>query len=60
MNLNVKKFSANGSIPATILKQCVDLYPPFLTKSMNHTVIGILFSEDLKNYIKNYIKRRIL
>ena len=29
INLNVKKSSRNGSIPATILKQCVDVYLPF-------------------------------
>ena len=30
VNLNVKKFSTNQSIPARILMQCVDVYLPFL------------------------------
>ena len=36
INLNVKKFLTNGFIPATILKQCVELYLPFLSKAINH------------------------
>ena len=35
IKLNVKKSSTNGSIPATILMQCVDVYLPFLTKAIN-------------------------
>ena len=38
LNFNVEKSSANGSIPVTILKQCVDLYLPFITKAINHVI----------------------
>ena len=31
LNLNTQKSSTKGSIPATILKQFVDMYLPFLT-----------------------------
>ena len=51
INLNVKKSSTNGSIPATILKQCVDVYLPFLTKAINHA-INNLKSQKLFHYIK--------
>ena len=32
-NLNIKKSSTYGSIPASIFKQCVDAYLPQLTNS---------------------------
>ena len=48
INLNVKKSSTNGSIPATILKQCVDVYLLFLTKAINHAITENSFSEQLK------------
>ena len=48
INLNVKKSSTNGSIPATILKQCVDEYLPFLTKAINHAITENIFPEQLK------------
>ena len=32
LNLNVKMSSANFSIPATMLKQCVDILPSILSK----------------------------
>ena len=35
LNLNIKKSSTKGSIPATILKQSVDIYLPFLTNAMH-------------------------
>ena len=48
IDLNVKKSSTNGSIPATILKQCVDVYLLFLTKAINHAITENSFSEQLK------------
>ena len=48
INLNVKKSSSIGSIPATILKQCVDIYLPFLTKAINHAITKDIFPEQLK------------
>ena len=39
LNLNIKKSSTSGSIPATILKQFSCIYLPFLTKSVNYTII---------------------
>ena len=36
-NLNVKKSLTHGSIPAFILKQCVDAYLPLLTDSINYS-----------------------
>ena len=35
LNLNVKRSSTNGSIPATVLRQNADIHLPFLTKSIN-------------------------
>ena len=48
INLNVKKSSSIGSIPAAILKQCVDIYLPFLTKAINHAITKDIFPEQLK------------
>ena len=48
INLNVKKSSSIGSIPATNLKQCVDIYLPFLTKAINHAITKDIFPEQLK------------
>ena len=42
------KKNPNGSIPATVLKQCVDVYLPFLTKSINHAITENSFPEQLK------------
>ena len=36
INLNAKKSSFNGSILVTILKQCLDIHPPFSNKSCNN------------------------
>ena len=36
-NLNIKKSSTHGSIPASILKQCVDSYLPYLTIAINYS-----------------------
>ena len=48
INLDAKKFSANGSIPAKILKQCVHVYLPFLTKATNRAITENIFPEQLK------------
>ena len=48
INLYVKKSSDNGSIPATILKQCVDVYLPLLTKAINHAISENTFPEQWK------------
>ena len=48
INLNVKKSSTNGSIPATILKQCVGVNLLFLTKAINHAITENTFPEQLK------------
>ena len=46
--MNVKKSSTNGSTPATILKQCMDVYLPSLTEAINHAITGNTFPEQLK------------
>ena len=46
--MNVKKPSTNGSIPVTILKQCVGVHLLFLTKAINHAITGNIFPEQLK------------
>ena len=46
--MNVKKSSTNGSVPATTLKQCVDIYLPFLAKAINHGITENIFPEQLK------------
>ena len=43
-----KKSSIKGSTPATILKQCVDVYLLFLTKAINHAISKNNFPEQLK------------
>ena len=48
INLNVKKSSTNGTIPATILTQCMDVYLPFLTKAINHAITKNIFPAQLK------------
>ena len=47
-NLNVKKSSTYGSIPASILKQCVDAYLPYLTVTINYSLRENIFPEELK------------
>ena len=37
-NLDTKKSSTYDSIPATILKQCVNAYLPHLTNSINYSI----------------------
>ena len=48
-NLNIKKLSTYGSIPASILKQCVDVYLPYLTDSVNYSQRENTFPEELKH-----------
>ena len=48
-NLNVKKSSTYGSIPASILKQCVDAYLLYLTGSINYSLRESTFPEELKH-----------
>ena len=50
INFNAKKFSANGSIPAKILKQCVHVYLSFLTKAINRAITENIFPEQLKKF----------
>ena len=50
LNLNTKKSSASVSIPATILKQSLDIYLPYLTKPVNYTINEGEFSAELKHY----------
>ena len=38
LHLHFKKPSASSSIPATILKQSIAIYIPFLTNSLNYTI----------------------
>ena len=47
-NLNVKKSSIYGSIPASILKQCVDTYLLYLTVTINYSLRENIFPERLK------------
>ena len=48
MNLNVKKSSSSKAIPATILKQSVHIYLPFLTNCINHSFVANKFPDELK------------
>ena len=48
-NLNVKKSSTYGSIPESILEQCVDAYLPYLTDSINYSLRESTFPEELKH-----------
>ena len=48
-NLNVKKSSTYDSIPASILKQCVDAYLPYSTVTINYSLRENIFPERLKH-----------
>ena len=48
LKLNTKKSSTSGSIPATILKQPVETYLPFLTKAINLAITECEFPDKLK------------
>ena len=47
--LKIKKSSIYGSIPASILKQCVDAYLPYLIDSINYSLRESTFPEELKH-----------
>ena len=49
LNLNIKKSSTSGPIPATILKKSLDIYLPYLTKSINYTNNEGKFPAELKH-----------
>ena len=49
LNLNSKKFSTSGSTPAIILKQFLDIDLPYLTKSVNYTIIEGEFAAELRH-----------
>ena len=47
-NLDTKKSSTYGSIPAIILKQCVNAYLPHLTNSIRYSIQHSSFPQELK------------
>ena len=47
-NLDTKKSSTYGSIPATILKHYVNAYLPHLTNSINYSIQNSSFPQELK------------
>ena len=55
-NLNAKKSSTYSSIPASILKQCVDAYLPHLTVTINCSLRENIFPEELNVVIPLYKK----
>ena len=46
--MNIKKSPTSSSIPATILKQFLDIYLLYLTKSINYTINEGKFPAELK------------
>ena len=61
-NLDTKKSSTYGSIPATILKQCVNAYLLHLTNSINYSIQHSSFPQELKlsKVIQVYEKLNLL
>ena len=49
LNLNIKKTSTSGSILVTTLKQSLDIYLPYLIKSINYTINEGKFPAELKH-----------
>ena len=49
LNLNIKKSSSSGSIPAIILKQFIDIYVSYLTKSAICAINEGKFPAELKH-----------
>ena len=47
-NLNIKKSSTQGSIPASTLRQCIGAYLPQLTNSINCSFQHNSFPQELK------------
>ena len=48
MDLNSKKTTCHGAIPAKILKQFCDSYLPIITKIINKSITEGIFSRELK------------
>ena len=48
LNLNTKKSSTGGSIPATSLTQSLDIYLAYLTKSVKYTINEGILPAELK------------
>ena len=48
LNLNIKTSVTKGSIPATTLKQCLDIYLPLLTNDLNKSFLDKFFPKELK------------
>ena len=61
-NLDTKKSSTYGSIPATILKQCENAYLSHLTNSINYSIQHSSFLQELKlsDVIPEYTKLDLL
>ena len=47
-NVDIKKSSTYGSIPATVLKQCVNVYLPHFKNYMNYSIQDSNFLQELK------------
>ena len=70
LKLNSKKSSTYGAIPASILKQTIEVHLKYLTNSINHSLKVSTFPDELKQseaiktkiYIKNLTlyRRRII
>ena len=48
LKLNIKKSSTYGAIPASILKQTIEVYLKYLRKTINHSLKEHTFSNELK------------
>ena len=48
MNLNSKKATCHGAIPAKIFKQFCDSYPPIISKIINESITEGTFPSELK------------
>ena len=66
LNLNSKKSSTYGAIPASILKQTIKVHLKYLTNSINHSLKESTFPDELKqsevipvyiNFMENKISK---
>ena len=48
LKLNSKKSSTYGAIPASILKQTIEVHLRYLTNTVNHSLIEFTFPDELK------------
>ena len=48
MKLNSKKSSTYGAIPASILKQTIEVHLKYLTNTINHSLKEFTFPDELK------------